>query len=117
MSTMTIPALTYREIARSRPTQSGLRPSWCSSDESELRSEVRSKSAYYSVIARAVSRLSNNTRDARLALYDRAEIALTAELRQYPEISDEQVAIERLALERAILKIEGDAWKEEKRKQ
>jgi hypothetical protein len=69
------------------------------------------------VIAGAVSRLPNNTRDARLALYDRAETALTAELLRYAEISDEQVAIERLALEKAFLKIEGDARKKEKPKQ
>ena len=76
-------------------------------------SEVRSRSAYYSVIACAVSRLPNNTRDARLALYDRAEIALTVELLKEPEISDEQAAVERLAFERAIIKIEGDARKKE----
>lgn len=72
-------------------------------------SEVRSRSAYYSVIARAVARLPNNTRDARLALYDRAEIALTVELMNNPQISEEQAALERLAFERAIIKIEGDA--------
>src|SRR5205823_4967352 len=70
--------------------------------------EVRSRSAYYSVMARAVGGLPNNTRDARLALYDRAEIALTVKLLEDPEISDEQAAVERLAFERAIIKIEGD---------
>jgi hypothetical protein len=90
--------------------------SFSAADQSVL-AEVRSKSAYYSVIARAVSKLPNNTREARLALYDRAEIALTAELLQDLEISDEQAAVERLALERAIRKIEGDVWKKEKPKQ
>ena len=85
-------------------------------DEFALRSEVRSKSAYYSVIARAVSKLPGNTRDARLALYDRAEIALTAELLQDLEISDERAAVERLALERAIRKIEHDAGRKRGRK-
>ena len=80
-------------------------------DELPLRTEV-SKSPYYSVIARAVCKLPNNTRAARLALYDRAEIAATAALLDL-KISDEQVAIERLAFERAIRKIEGDAWKKE----
>jgi hypothetical protein len=65
------------------------------------------------VMARAVARLPNNTRDARLALYDRAEIALTVKLLEDPEISDEQAAVERLAFERAIIKIEGDARKKE----
>jgi hypothetical protein len=78
-------------------------------DGTMVPSEVHSRSAYYSVIARAVARLPNNTRDARFALYDRAEIALTVALLKDPEISDEQAAVERLAFERAIIKIEGDA--------
>ena len=137
MSSLTIPASTPREVAfRARRNRDTAKPaqlnidddtiqrlyvrtvrfpaSFLATDESALRSEVRSKSAYYSVIARAVSRLPNNTRDARLALYDRAEIALTAELLQDPKISDEQTAVERLALERAVCKIESDARKKEK---
>jgi hypothetical protein len=86
-------------------------------DGTMLPSEARSKSAYYSVIARAVARLPNNTRDARLALYDRAEIALTVELMNNPQISEEQAAVERLAFERAIIKIEGDARKKDMPKQ
>jgi hypothetical protein len=74
---------------------------------------LRSKSAYYSVIARAVSKLPNNTRNARLAVYDVAEIALTSELLQHPEISDEQMAVHRLALEWAIRKIESTVRKKE----
>jgi hypothetical protein len=65
------------------------------------------------VIAGAVSKLPNNTRDARLALYDIAEIALTSELLQHPEISDEQMAVQRLALEWAIRKIESAEGKRE----
>jgi hypothetical protein len=80
-------------------------------DETTLRTQV-SKSPYYSLIARAVCKLPNNTRAARLALYDRAEIAATAALLDL-KVSDEQAAIERLAFERAIRKIEGDAWKKE----
>src|SRR5215471_4548520 len=80
-------------------------------------SQVRSRSAYYSVIARAVARLPKNTRDARFALYDRAEVELARELLQDPKISDEQAAIERLALERAIRKLESDAGKREMPKQ
>jgi hypothetical protein len=80
-------------------------------DHSVLRVDV-SKSAYYSLIARAVSQLPNNTRAARLALYDRAEVALTAAVLD-PEISDEQAAVERFAFERAIRKIEHDALRKE----
>jgi hypothetical protein len=76
-------------------------------------SEVRSSSAYYAVIAGAVSKLPNNTPQARQALYDRAGIALGAELLDDPEISDEQVAGERLALERAIRKVEDDERRKE----
>jgi hypothetical protein len=74
-------------------------------------------SAYYSVIASAVSKLPDNTRDARLALYDVAEIALTSELLQQPEISDEQLAVQRLALEWAIRKIESAVRKKEQPEQ
>jgi hypothetical protein len=69
------------------------------------------------VIARAVSKLTNNTHDARLALYDRAELALTAELLQHPEISDEQMTVQRLALEWAIRKIESEGRKKEQSEQ
>jgi len=79
-------------------------------------SEALARSAYYSVMARAVVGLPSNTRDARLALYDRAEIALTAELLKNPDISEEQAATERLAFERAIIKIEDDAQRKEMRK-
>jgi hypothetical protein len=91
--------------------------SYSVTDATTSASEVRSRSAYYSVIARAVARLPKNTRDARFALYDRAEVELAAELLKDPRISDEQAAIERLALERAIRKVEGDARKREMPKQ
>jgi len=90
--------------------------SFSETDKSSLRSEVRSKGGYYSVIADAVSRLPNNTRDARLALYDLAEITLTAELLNCAEISDEQMAVERLAFERAMRKIEDGLRKKERPK-
>ena len=81
--------------------------SFAAGDEDRLRCEV-SKSPYYSLLARAVSQLTKNTRTARLALYDRAEVALNSVLLD-PEIFDEQATFERLALERAIRKIENDA--------
>ncbi len=45
-------------------------------DEASLRSTTD----YYPVIARGVSMLPNNTREARQALYDRAWVALAAHL-------------------------------------
>jgi hypothetical protein len=85
-------------------------------DEAVPQSETRSKSAYYSVIARAVSRLPNNTPEARQALYDRAGVALAAELldEQNPSVSDAQIVIERLAFERAVRKVEREARKKER---
>ena len=87
---------------------------FAATDKAATPSETWSRSAYYSVIARAVSRLPNNTREARQALYDRAGIALAAELLHGEDpLSDEQVATERLAFERAIHKVERDAGKRE----
>jgi hypothetical protein len=105
-------AIGLRHIPRSRFPRS-----LYATDGTMVPSEVRTKSAYYSLIARAVAELPNNTRDARLALYDRAEIALTVKLMDDPDISDEQAAVERLAFERAIIKVEGDPRKTEMRKQ
>jgi hypothetical protein len=81
--------------------------------ESSLQSGEQSRAGYYAVLAGAVSGLPRNNRDARLALYDRAEIALTAELLKHSEISDEQVAVERLALESAIRRIESQVRRKE----
>jgi hypothetical protein len=67
----------------------------------------QSTADYYSVIARAVSRLPNNTREARQALYDRAGVALAAELLHGENpVSDAQLVSERIAFERAIRKVE-----------
>lgn len=83
-------------------------------DETAPQSETLPSRGYYSVIARAVSRLPNNTHEAREALYDRAAVALAAELlhEQGPQLSDAQLANERLALERAIRKVEREAGKQ-----
>jgi hypothetical protein len=82
--------------------------------EAEFAS-YRTRSAYYSVIARAVFGLPSNTPEARQALYDRAAIAFSAHLLQDqdPPLSDEQIAIERLAFERAIRTVEREARKRE----
>jgi hypothetical protein len=84
-------------------------------DETAPQPETRSRNGYYSVIARAVSRLPNNTREARQALYDRAGVALAVQLLDEKDlpVSDAQLANERLALERAIRKVERAARKQE----
>ncbi len=72
---------------------------------------------YYPLIARAVAGLDKNTGDARRALYERARGALVAQLRGVtPALSESDVTRERLALEEAIRKVEGEsarkAWVE-----
>jgi len=65
---------------------------------------------YYTVIARAVLALSNNTAEARQILYERARAALIASLTaQRPPIPDSDMERERLALEESIQRVEDEA--------
>jgi len=65
---------------------------------------------YYPLIARAVAGLQKNTGDARRALYERARDALVAQLRSVtPALDESDVTRERLALEEAIRKVEGES--------
>src|ERR1700730_16130872 len=65
---------------------------------------------YYPLIAKAVSGLEKSTGEARRALYDRARTALLAQLRGVePALSEPDITRERLALEEAIRKVEGEA--------
>jgi Tfp pilus assembly protein PilE len=62
---------------------------------------------YYSVIARAVSRLPSKTDEARHAIYDRARTAVQESLRTHdPPLSPPELATERFALEAAISRVE-----------
>jgi hypothetical protein len=64
---------------------------------------------YYPLIAKAVSGLEKSTGEARRALYDRARAALLAQLRGVePALSEPDITRERLALEEAIRKVEGE---------
>ena len=64
---------------------------------------------YYPLIARAVAGLDKNTGDARRVLYERARQALVAQLRGVtPALDESDVTRERLALEEAIRKVEGE---------
>jgi uncharacterized membrane protein YccC len=64
---------------------------------------------YYSLIARAVSRLPNKTDEARRATYERARTALQESLRTLdPPISEAELANTQSALERAIRRVEQD---------
>lgn len=65
---------------------------------------------YHPLIARAVDGLAKNTGEARRALYERARAALVAQLRAVePALSESDITKERLALEEAIRKVEGEA--------
>src|SRR5918994_3671055 len=65
---------------------------------------------YYPLIARAVTGLDNGTGEARRALYERARIALVAQLRGVePALTEADITRERLALEEAIRKVEAEA--------
>jgi hypothetical protein len=65
---------------------------------------------YYPLIARAVASLEKNTGENRRALYERARTALVAQLRGVvPALAESDITRERLALEEAIRKVEGEA--------
>jgi hypothetical protein len=62
---------------------------------------------YYSVVARAVSRLPSQTDEARHAVYERARTALRDALLNYdPPLSETELANEQAALDQAIHKLE-----------
>ncbi len=62
---------------------------------------------YYSVIACAVSRLPHKTREARVAIYERARTALLTALRDFdPPLSESELANEHSVLEMAIRVVE-----------
>jgi hypothetical protein len=64
---------------------------------------------YYPLIQKAVAGLDKSTGETRRALYDRARTALLAQLRGVePALSEPDITRERLALEEAIRKVEGE---------
>src|SRR6187431_2208377 len=65
---------------------------------------------YHPLIARAVSGLDKNTGENRRALYERARVALVAQLRGVvPALEESEITRERLSLEEAIRKVEAEA--------
>ncbi len=69
---------------------------------------------YYPLLTRALSGLERNTREARLAVYDRARQALLKQLRGVtPPLAEAEITRERLVLEEAIKKIDGEAPQKE----
>ncbi len=65
---------------------------------------------YHPLIARAVAGLDKNTGEARRTLYERARVALVAQLRGVvPALEESEITRERLALEEAIRKVEAEA--------
>lgn len=65
---------------------------------------------YRPLLSRAIAGLDPNTGEARRAIYDRARTALVNQLRGInPPLSEGDITRERLALEDAIRKVEGEA--------
>jgi hypothetical protein len=65
---------------------------------------------YRPLLARAIAALDPNTGEARRAVYDRARTALVNQLRGLnPPLAEADITRERLALEDAIRKVEGEA--------
>src|SRR4029079_16080193 len=65
---------------------------------------------YHPLISRAVTGLDKNTGENRRALYERARVALVAQLRGgVPALEESEITRERLALEEAIRKVEAEA--------
>lgn len=64
---------------------------------------------FHPILARAVAGLSDNTPEARRAIYERARAALLAQLRGLdPPLSESEIMRERLALDEAVARIEAD---------
>jgi hypothetical protein len=65
---------------------------------------------YRPLLARAIANLDPNTGEARRAVYDRARTALVNQLRgMNPPLAEADITRQRLSLEEAIRKVEGEA--------
>ncbi|MBY0532727.1 MAG: hypothetical protein K2P86_12230 [Xanthobacteraceae bacterium] len=65
---------------------------------------------YRPLLARAIAALDPNTGEARRAVYDRARTALVNQLRgMNPPLAEAEITRQRLSLEEAIRKVEGEA--------
>jgi hypothetical protein len=65
---------------------------------------------YYPLISRAVASLERNDFENRKALYERARVALLAQLRgMTPDLSESDITRQQLALEEAIRRVEEDS--------
>jgi hypothetical protein len=68
---------------------------------------------YYSILARAVSRLATNKAQTRQELYEHARAILIAQLRRRdPQISALGIMGEQVAFETAILRVEAESRSE-----
>jgi hypothetical protein len=65
---------------------------------------------YYPLITKAVARLDPDAPESRRALYEQARAALLAQLRSiHPPFTEAEITRERLALEEAVRRVEGEA--------
>ncbi|SIQ61167.1 hypothetical protein [Bosea sp. TND4EK4] len=64
---------------------------------------------FYPILSRAVAGLSDNSPEARRALYERAKTALVSQLRGLdPPLGEAEIMRERLSLDEAVARIEAD---------
>ncbi len=76
----------------------------------EVSGPLPSPADYYDLVARAVSRLDDNTAETRQALYERARTALIGQLRErYPLLPTTEMTREQRALAAAIHRVEDEA--------
>jgi hypothetical protein len=69
---------------------------------------------YYPLLTRALAGLDPNTEEARQAVYDRARQALLKQLRGVsPPLAESEITRERLALEDAIKRVDGEMLQKE----
>jgi len=65
---------------------------------------------YYPVIARLVADLEQNTGKSRIEIYQRARATLLGQLQGLnPPLTESEITLERLSLEKAIRKVEAEA--------
>ena len=65
---------------------------------------------YYAVITRLVADLQRNTGKSRIEIYQRARTTLLDQLRGLnPPLTESEITLERLSLEKAIRKVEAEA--------
>ena len=83
-----------------------IRGGGCTERRRNWRSRSGQLADYYPLIHQAISRLEPNTLEARQKVYEWARSAMVAQLWLMPGLAESDVARERMAIEKAITKVE-----------